>query len=417
MRKIFSLIFVLLLLAPAAMWSIDYDFEPQVERMGLKPPRFNVRALFDNEYYLAFDQYFNDNFSLRSPLLLAKRWLDFRLFHMTEVSGIHVGTNGWLYNRQSIENYRKAACDHAPDIRRLALELQAIEKLVEATGRRFIFTVAPSKSTIYPEHVGFVPKNPACNRSQYDLLLEAIGTHPLKGFVKLEKLLQDGKIGHRLLYGKTSTHWNDLGARVAAEAIRAQINGDDGVKQRLEYNDRNENGGGDLARRMMGFFTAVEDVPLTHYGPLASPESYSAIVYGDGYIRKLVPYLRQIFSRFEVIRTDSIPSRQYGENWHASDFILLERAESALASMRLDIDRIFSTFEAEARIGGRYLLDLKNSVPGANISLNKNTEYLEIKSVGQRSSFKLPDVPASNDRIFKVLKLTVEALHPDTMTF
>ena len=173
---------------------------------------------------------------------------------------------------------------------------------------------------------------------------------------------------------------------------------------------------GDLAERMMGFFTAVDDVPITHYGSLAAPEFYSAVIYGDDYIQNLIPYLRQIFNRFEVIRTDSIPSRQYGENWHTSDFILLERAESGLASMRLEIDSIFSMFESEARIQGRYLLDLKNAVPGANVSLNKSAAYLEIKSVGHRSTFKLPTVMASHDRIFRVLKLTVEALHSDLLT-
>ena len=111
MKKIFSLIFVFLLLTPAAAWLIDLDFQPQVDRIGLKPPRFNGRALFDNEYYLSFDQYFNDNFSLRSPLILTKRWLDYRIFHMTDVQGVHVGNNGWLYSRQSIDDHRKEACD------------------------------------------------------------------------------------------------------------------------------------------------------------------------------------------------------------------------------------------------------------------------------------------------------------------
>ena len=62
MRKIFTLIFVFLLLTPAAVWLIDLDFGLQVDRIGLKPPRFDGRALFDNEYYLSFDQYFNDSF-------------------------------------------------------------------------------------------------------------------------------------------------------------------------------------------------------------------------------------------------------------------------------------------------------------------------------------------------------------------
>jgi hypothetical protein len=416
MRKIFSLIFVFLLLTPAVVWLIDLDLDLQMDRIGLKPPRFNGHALFDNEYYLSFDQYFNDSFSLRSPFILAKRWLDYRIFHMTDIEEIHVGKDGWIYSRQSIEDYRREACNRRQDIERLALELHAIEKMIEAAGRRFIFIVAPSKSTIYPEYVGFVPKSTTCNRSQYGLLLEAIGVHPIKSFVRLEQILQDSKLGHPLLYDKTSTQWNDLGARVAAEAIQAKIVQDDRPKQTLDYKRRNTNDTGDLARRLMGFLTGVDDAPVSHFTSLEASEFYSAIVYGDDFIQNLIPYMTQLFSQLEVIQTDSIPSRQYGEDLNASDFILLERAESDLSSIHIEIDNIFSTFETEALIPVRYLLDLKNSVAGSNVSLDKSGEYLEIKSVGHRSTFKLPAIPASNDRIFRVLKLTAEALHSDIMT-
>ena len=416
MRKILSLIFVILLLTPAVVWLGDLDLDLQMDRIGLKPPRFNGRALFDNEYYLSFDQYFNDNFSLRSPLILTKRWLDYRIFQTTDIEGIHVGNDGWIYSRQSIKDFRKEACNRKQDMERLVLELHAIGKMIEATGRRFFFMVAPNKSTIYPEHVGFVPKRTTCNRSQYDLFLETIESHPLKGFVRLDQLLQDTKINSPLLYDKTSTHWNDLGARVAAEAIQAQIMQDDNQKRVFDNKRRDADDTGDLHRRLMGFLNRVDDVPVMRIASSAPSEFSSAIVYGDDFIKNLIPYLAQIFSHVQVIRPNSIPSRQYGEDLQASDLILLERAESELETIRLEMDSIFSTFEADASIPVRYLIDLKNSVAGSNVSLDTSGEYLEIKSVGHRSTFKLPAIPASNDRIFRVLKLTAEAFHSDIMT-
>ena len=416
MRKIFSLIFVFLLLTPAVVWLIGLDFNLQVNRIGLKPPRFDGRALFNNEYYRSFDQYFNDSFSLRSPLILTKRWLDYRIFHMTDVKGVHVGTNGWLYSRQSIDDYRKEACDRMQNIERLVLGLHAIEKMIESTGRRFFFIVAPSKSTIYPEYVGFVPQSTTCNRSQYDLLLETIGFHPLKSFVRLEQLLQNAKKNHALLYDKTSAHWNDLGARVATHAIQTQIIQDDKQKRVFDYKRRDATGAGDLARQLMGFLSGVDDVPVLHLSSPGRSEFSSAIVYSDDFIDNLIPYLKQIFSQLEVIRTDSIPSRQYQEDLRASDLILFERAESGLETINLEIDNIFSTFEPDALIPVRYLIDLKNSVPHSNVSFDKSGKYLEIKSVGHRSTFELPAIAGSDDRIFRVLKLTVETLRSDIMT-
>jgi hypothetical protein len=416
MKKIFSVIFVFLLLTPAVVWLIDFDFNLGVNRIGLKPPRFDGRALFDNEYYGSFDQYFNDSFSLRSPLILAKRWLDYRIFHMTDIEAVHIGNNGWLYSRQSINDYRKEACDRMQDIQRLILDLHAIEKIIEATGRRFLFIVAPNKSTIYPENVGFVPKSTACNRSQYDLFLEANELHPVKSFVRLEQLLLDARTHNTLLYDKADTCWNDLGAGVAAEAIQAQVIQDDKQKRVFDYKRRDAVRDGDLARHLMGFLSAVDDAPIMHIASKVQSGFSTAIVYGDDYIENLIPYMAQIFGQLQVIHTDSIPSRLYGEDLYASDLILLERAESELGTIRLEIDSFFSTFEAGASIPVRFLLDLKNSAPGSNVSLDKNGQYLEIKSVGHGSTFKLPAITGSDDRTFRVLKLTAEALHSDIMT-
>jgi hypothetical protein len=95
---------------------------------------------------------------------------------------------------------------------------------------------------------------------------------------------------------------------------------------------------------------------------------------------------------------------------------LLERAESELGTIRIEIDKILSIFESEARIYFRYPLDLQTIIPGANVSLNSGADGLEIKSVGIQSVLKLKSIPASDANIFRVLKLTIETSHSDIMT-
>jgi hypothetical protein len=416
MKKILTLIFVFLLLTPAAVWLIGLDFGLKVEHIGLKPPRFDRRALFDREYYLFFDQYFNDSFSLRSPLIITKRWLDYRIFQMTDIKGVHVGNNGWLYSRPSIDDYRKEACNEKQDIERLVLELHAIEKMIEATGRRFFFIVAPSKSTIYPEFVGPLPKSPSCNSSRYDLFLEAIAAHRLKSFVRLDQYISKAKKNHALLYDRTGSFWNDLGAMVASEAIQAQITQDHEEKRVFDYRRTAPVDDNDLHKRLMGFLIAEEEAPVRHLLHSGQPELSHGIIYGDDFLKNLIPYLSQCFRQLDVIRTDSLPSRRYGEDLSSPGLIMLERAESELGKTRLEIDKILSIFEAEARISNRYLLDLQTIIPGANVSLNNRTDGLEIKSVGIQSVFTFKSTPASDDQVFRVLKLTIEASHSDFMT-
>jgi hypothetical protein len=415
MRKILAIIFIFILLAPAMVWLIDLELGINVERIGLKPPRLDGKALLDNEYYLSLDQYFNDSFSLRSPLIFAKRWLDYRLFHMTDADGVHVGTDGWLYSRQSIDDYRKEACSGKQDIEQLVLELHAIERLIEATGRRFFFIVAPNKSTIYPEFVGTLPQSPSCNYNKYDLFLEAIESHRLKNFVRLDQLLRNAKKSDALLYDPTSRFWNVQGAMVAAGAIHRQIVEDHVKKQALDYKPIGPISSSDLKNQLMGLLTADEDESVKHFRGSGQPDLPYGIVYGDDFIQNQLPYMQQMFSRLDVIRVDSIPSRQHKEDLRAYDIILLERAESELGTIQIEIDKIFSILEAEALLPIRYPIDLQTAVPVSNVSLKLQAKGLQIKSVGHQSRFKLISIPASRDHIFRVLKLTITSPHTDNM--
>ncbi len=415
MRKIFSILFILILLSPAVAWLIRLDLGIKVERIGLKPPRFDAHVLLNNDYYRSWDQYLNDSFSLRSPLVFAKRWLDFRLFGMTDADGVHVGKNGWLYSRQSVEDFRKEACSESAEMEQLALALHATEKMLAASGRRFIFTVAPNKSAIYPEHLGFVPSGKSCALSRYDLLLNSFERYPLKGFVRLEKWLQFAKQSHRLLYNPTSSYWNAKGAGVAAEAIRAQIIQDTALNQKLDFPPRDSVEPGDLFRRVMGLLAEVEDGAVTQFMSSGFPAGSDAIVYGDAFIKNLSPHLSQMTGRLKVIRADSVPSRQHGEDWAKADIILLETAETQLGMIRLDVDKIFTAFEAETLLPLRHPIDLQAFVPQANVSLNNRAAGLEIKSLGDSSRFAITFIPGSDRQVFRVLKLTVEAPHSDIM--
>jgi len=416
MKKILSLIFIGLLLTPAGVWLINLDFGIHVKRIGLHPPPINGRMLLNNQYYQAFDQYFNDSFSLRSPLMFTKRWLDFRVFYMTETPGVHVGTDRWLFSRRSIEDYQKDACSQKAEVGSLVLKLHALEKIIEASGRQFLFIVAPNKSTIYPEFVGFVPQNDTCNRSRYDLLIEALGLHPLNSFVRVDELLREAKKSHAQLYDQTSIHWNGLGAIVAGEAVHRRIVEGSWAERGLDYSPLAAGGYGNLKHQLLGIVPLADDEGDRQYLGSGRPVLPPGIVYGDDFLLNLLPYLRQLFNRLSVIQTDRVPSGRYAEDLRDYEYILLEKAESELGSLDIDIDTIYTIFESQAEIPVRYTLDLNTAVAVSKITLDLGPKGLKIKSVGSSSVFKLISVPASQDDIFRVLKLSIDAPHSDIMT-
>jgi len=415
MRKIVSLIFVSLLILPAVAWVVGFDFGMNVDRLGLDPPRLDGRALLNRAYYRAFDQYFNDSFSLRSPLILGKNWLDYYVFHTTDSPDVHIGANGWLYSRKSIQDDRKEAPNDPTDVGRFVLELHALEKVIQASGRRFFYIVAPSKSTVYPEFVGFLPQGASCDRSRYDLFLDNIAAQPLQSFVRLDERLKEEKKAGALLYDKTSTYWNGLGATQAAETIRRQMFPNDFEERPPDYNLVVTNDMGDLNRQLMGLSSPPEGEPVRHFVGSDRPDLPVGIVYGDAFMNNLLPYLVHLFRQLDVIRADQIPSKKHGENLIACDSIIIEEAESEIGSTRIELDRIFSIFEDEAYIPERQQLDLQKVIPVSHISLSLKTAGLEVKSAGPQSVFGFPSVPASDQSVFRVLKLSIEASQSDSM--
>jgi len=417
MKKIFSLIFLFLLIVPAMAWLIGLDFGINVDDKKLDPPQPHGWAFLDNEYYRSFDQYLNSTFPLRSALTFAKNWLDYHIFRTTDSTSVHIGRNGWLYTSKSIDDYRKEACRDKMEVGRMLLELHALEAIIEASGRQFLFFVAPNKSSIYPEHVSFAPKATGCNHSRYDLLLESIKKHPLRSFVRLDEQLRTAKERSPLLYEKTSTYWNRRGALVAAEKIHQQIFDSPMKEPPADHHSSGMISKGDLYRQLMGFPPRDEDRPFQSFMNPNQPDLSTGLLWGDTFTHNFLFYAQDMFKQLDAILTDQVPSRQHGENLQAYDFIVLERAESELATVHIDLEKIFSLFEHEAQIPERYLLELQAAVPVSHISLDFGKDGLKIKSMGAKSTFELTSVPGSDATIFRVLKLSIGASpHSNTIT-
>ena len=415
MRKIISLIFIFILVVPTAAWLIGLDFGIKINRAGFEFPRPYGRALFENEYYLSFDQYFNDSFSMRAPLIVAKNWFDLHVFRTADDTKIHVGKDGWLYRRKSVEDYRKEACSDKTDVGWTVLKLRALEKIIEGSGRRFFFIVAPNKVTIYPEYMGFVPESNSCNLSHYDLLLEHLREDPLEGFVRLDQLMREAKNSHSLIFDKDSTHWNRRGARVAAEALHQQIFRSGLNLPQPDSISIDDDQPGDLKLQLLGLAPRSEANPSQLLSGSHQPAFPRALVYGDSSLRNFLPYLAQMFKQLDVIRADRMLDVKPNENLRASDYILIETSESELENLKIDLDGIYALLQAEATIPEKATLDLKAAVPVLQCSLDLKPDGLEIKSLGAQSAFELKSVPASDNTTFKVLKLSMVTPQPDLM--
>ena len=413
LKKALICFFIIVVLTPVPVWLLwgpPTQAGPGESRMDFPSPYDG--ALLKTDYYRALDRYINEQFVFGDRLRRIKNWIDYKIFNRTDCPDVHVGRRGWLFRRVDIENHVQARCDDAGSAQRLLLDLHAIDKVVKASGRRFRFLVVPSKASVYPEYVGWVPLPAGGRCSAYDRLREAQYAHPLATWVPLETAIMANKFGSHLLYDATTGYWNGRGAAVAAEALHMSLFNTNTLVPVMTIENRQDN----LEQVLLGHEASLLKRPLRWLAGERTDGLGHGLVYGDAAIESLLPHLAQMARRVDVIAAEKIPSRRSAEDWRRYDSILIQTTESGLRDLRIDIERIYDQLFGETDAVTIAPVDpaLVRSV--SQTALNRVAAGLEIKSVGARSSFALIDLPGSYRRCFRVLRLDLSALQPEQMT-
>lgn len=407
-RLTLSLLFVLIILLPAAFRLVRSNASMPEARGKMALPVFQPEILLEPGYYKTWTQFLIARLTAEGPLTQAKRWMDYKLFGMTDVPEVHVGNDGWLFDQRTIHDFRKTACDQAPRIKRLVTNLHAAARIAEASGRRFIFSVAPGKATIYPEFVGAVPQARDCGHSHYDLMLAELAREPLKNFIRLDEILRLAKSDADLLYDKTGTYWNPDGAAVVSKTLVTNI---------FEHEPWPSTGRDDLTSTLMG-----RDLPRAENATPAIPTTddkhlSAAVIYGGPAVTHLLPGLAGRFDRVDVIASNIIPSLNHHEDISAYEAIVIIADESRLNDFHLDLDRLFAMLGSDALASAHTKIDLNGITAETDISLHHNEKGLTIKSLGAGAYFKLPLLPGSTTRTLRILKLDLTMPHTDVLSW
>ena len=166
------------------------------------------------KFFKQLDDYFSDNFAFRQELSTADAVIKAKLFMTSNQERVVLGSDGWLYYSESMHDY--FGDDVISDRRawRTARVIKLIQEHCEERGVRFLFTVAPNKHTLYPEHM---PAN--CLKTDqptnYDKLLSCVASQQVSFLDLREAFLNDS----RVMYHKYDSHWNNEGAAYAVDKM------------------------------------------------------------------------------------------------------------------------------------------------------------------------------------------------------
>lgn len=270
-----------------------------------------------------------------------------------QVPQVIQGSRGWLYYGGDVTT----KCHPSRSIADTLQRIDRLAALVQASGRRFVFTVPPDKSTMDPGNLPADYPGADCAAKARTAFWKALATSPPGGYLDLRGPLaaQEKKTG--LIYQPTDTHWTDRGGAVFAEQLARRL--DPGL---LADTDVVQTGTthltGDLAL-MLGLHTAdpvpaielrragvtpvgrdsLDLPPLSLSAPITSRNSTTGaplfaphtLVLGDSFTDRSAPFLGTLFADLTEIHNE-VAGQVTAEAIADSDVVVYELVERTVES-------------------------------------------------------------------------------------
>ncbi len=166
-------------------------------------------------------EWFDDHFGYREELVTLFHGTTIALAKDTIADNVDVGKDGMLFFTPAQNDYLRINLMTDDEIARAATSLRLQKEYVESLGASFVFTVAPNKSSVYPEYMHDY-LNPTSKPNNRDMLEEALSLADVP-YIDLQGRLMSAKAPDTLLYHLEDTHWNDIGALVGYRAIMESV--------------------------------------------------------------------------------------------------------------------------------------------------------------------------------------------------
>lgn len=278
-------------------------------------------------YQKGIDAYINDHFGFRERFLDLQGWLYYNLFKASSSSRVIAGTGNWLFYADdgSLDDLQGIVPASNALVSAWSKSVQQRGEWLAGKGIEYRVVIVPDKHTVYPE---FLPDHlRIAVRSRLDGIME--GMSGSNNVVNLTQTLVSAKqrFGGNLYY-HTDTHWTDLAAYLANNAIMASLGGkksddadlrfvkdanpkprDLAIMSRINTWESNitvpshEPKGcvpGQVLPPVGGDFSGVRDVSAT----LCPDKSKSVLIFHDSFMVSLAPYLTNEFRRSVLLWTN-----------------------------------------------------------------------------------------------------------------
>ena len=174
------------------------------------------------------DNFFVDNSPFRYQFVLLNASIDYKLFGTSQSDQVLPGKDGWLFYKdgpsaaQPVANYQglPGINDSEETLARASAALQNLSNDLAEHGCTLVLDFTPSKDRIYREYMpdGYPIVEEENRTDRMAAYLQSHTTVPVVW--RYETLRSQARLDpERLLYYKTDTHWNAVGALIGLDGI------------------------------------------------------------------------------------------------------------------------------------------------------------------------------------------------------
>ena len=333
--------FLLICLTPLAGMAIQRGESASSENRTLSelPALKNEDGSFNVNILQDLGTYFEDHFAFRQELVTANAKVNSGLFGVSSEDRVIDGTDGWLYYADSLNDYQGTELLSDRAVYGVARSMAITQRNLKMQGINFLYTVAPNKNTLYPEHMPYYMSGKVSDDTNLTRL-EGYLEEEKVNYLSLKEVLSETD---ETLYHKTDSHWTNRGASIAADAILTEVGKEHVAFEEGEGSVRTDFTG-DLEGMLFPLASEAEDEyyydrDFTYsydaeiestFDPVISAtgtdKENSLIMYRDSFGNALLPFIAEEYGTSYFNRGEPYALTQHIAERQA-DTVIVERAE------------------------------------------------------------------------------------------
>ena len=344
-KLIYCILFFAICLCPSlGMLVTKQETSSENRQLSEFPSPKTEEGKINVEWLSQAGDYFQEHFAFRNELVTGNALLHGRLLETSTADGVIQGKNGWLYYKDSLDDYLGQDLLSDRSLFNIAHMLSMTQQALEEKGVNFLFTIAPNKNSLYGDNMPYYDKLKVSDQTNRENLESWLTTEKVAYADLYQALMEEDEV----LYHARDSHWNNKGAALAADVLMDALGKEHDSYEGESYTVRRDYTG-DLDTMLYPLASTADDEIYydkeTTYATVEEIQSNfdprittvnpvkegSLVMYSDSFGNALLPYMADAYANAYFSR--GIPYQLMDVETHSADTVIIERAERFLPEM------------------------------------------------------------------------------------